>query len=277
MERAIWKGYVEFGLVSIPVALYSAEKKLDLHFKLIDSRNKARIQYVRVNEETGKEVPWNKVMRGYEYEGDNYILFDEKELKEMSDDYSKTINIESFINKDSINSMSFEKPYYLVPDKGGEKGYVILRDTLRSTKKIGIAKMILHTREHLVALMPYEDALLINLLRYAQEIREPKEFDLPSETARKYKISEKEMQIAEQLVNSMTKKWKPTDYQDEFRLTLERWLAQKAKEQKIPHKTARQKSTAKKGDVVDFMTLLKKSLKEKVPKEKTPRRRVARK
>jgi DNA end-binding protein Ku len=277
MERAIWKGYVEFGLVSIPVALYSAEKKLDLHFKLIDSRNKARIRYVRVNEETGKEVPWNEVMKGYEYDDDNYILLDEKELKEISDEYAKTINIESFINKDSIDSMSFEKPYYLVPDKGGEKGYVILRDTLRNTKKIGIAKMILHTREHLVALMPYEDALLINLLRYAQEIREPKEFPLPTKITKNYKISDKEMQIAQQLVNSMTKKWKPSDYRDEFRAVLERWLAQKAKEQKIPHKTARKKSVGKKGDVVDFMTLLKKSLQEKTSAEKTPRRRTARK
>src|SRR3990167_6283638 len=154
MPRPIWKGFITFGLVNIPVILYPAEKTFAIKFQLIDSRNKSRIRYKRINEQTGEEVPWSEVAKGYEYDERNYILLKEADIKAIAGENTKTINIEGFINKDSLISMDFDKPYYLVPDKKGDKGYVILRETLKNSKKIGIAKVIIHTREYLAALIP---------------------------------------------------------------------------------------------------------------------------
>lgn len=271
MARPIWKGYITFGLVNIPVILYPAEKKFDIQFKLVDSRDKSRIRYERINEHTGEEVPWEDVAKGYEYAENDYVLLKEADFKKIAGENSKTINIESFVNLDSLDHMDFDKPYYLVPDKKGDKGYVILRETLKATKKIGIAKVIIHTREYLAALMPNEDALVLNLLRYHQELRKPSEFDLPTESLKSYKITAKEMDIAKQLVASMTTKWKPADYHDEYREALEKWI-----EEKIHHKPRKKQKAAKspaKSNVINFADLLKKSLAaKKIRKQKKVKR-----
>lgn len=195
--------------------------------KLIDSRDKSKIRYVRINEQTGEEVPWSDVAKGYEYDENNYVVLKESDIKAISGEHSKTIDILSFVEKNSLDYMDFEKPYYVVPDKSGDKGYVILRETLKNTKKVGICKVIIHTREYLAALMPNEDALILNLLRYHQELRKPSEFELPSDALKTYKISSQEMDIAKQLVASMTKKWKPNDYHDNFREALQKWVEEK--------------------------------------------------
>lgn len=257
MARPIWKGYITFGLVNIPVILYSAEKKFDIQFKLVDSRDKSRIRYERINEHTGEEVPWEDVAKGYEYAENDFILLKEADFKKIAGENSKTINIDSFVNLDSLDHMDFEKPYYLVPDKKGDKGYVILREILKKTKKIGIAKVIIHTREYLAALMPHEDALVLNILRYHQELRKPTEFDIPKGSLKSYKITVKELDIAKQLVASMTTKWKPEDYHDEYRETLEKWI-----EDRIRHKPLKKQKERKiaKSNVINFADLLKKSL-----------------
>lgn len=261
MPRPIWKGYITFGLVNIPVVLYSAEKKFDINFRLLDSRDKARVRYMRINEQTGEEVPWQDVAKGYEYDENNYILVHDKELKELAGEHSKTIQIEAFINTKELSCMQFDRPYYLVPDKKGDKGYVMLREILSATKKIGIAKVIIHTREYLAALMPYEKAIVLNLLHYQQEMRKPSEFDLPSDNLKTYKISAKEMEIARQLVDSMTTKWKPDAYHDEYRDALQKWIEDKIHHQK-PKKT-KSRSPAATSNVINFVDLLKKSLKDK--------------
>lgn len=266
MPRPIWKGFITFGLVNIPVILYPAEKKFDIQFKMVDSRDKSKIRYVRINENTGEEVHWEDVAKGYEYEDGNYVLLKNEDIKNIAGENSKTINIESFINKDSLAYIDYEKPYYLVPDKKGEKGYVILREVLNDTKKIGIAKVIIHTRQYLSAVIPYENAIMLILLRYHQEIRKPSEFELPTFNLKSYKISTKELDIAKQLVHSMTSKWKPDKYEDEFRVALHKWV-----EEKIRHpEKSKMKRTGitKKGTVIDFVSLLKKSLKEKNSKSK---------
>lgn len=262
MSRPIWKGYITFGLVNIPVILYSAEKKFDISFHLIDSRDKSRIRYVRTNEHTGHEVPWEKIVKGYEYDDDNYVLLSEKELKEIAGENTKSINIENFISTKYLNCMSFERPYYLVPDKKAEKGYVILREILAKTHKVGIAKVIIHTRQYLAALMPYGNALVLNLMRYAQELRQPEEFDLPTENLKTYKISNKELQIATKLVDSMTSKWNPEEYHDEYREALQKWIEEKV-EAKKPHTKMKHVSKSTKTNVINFMDLLQKSLKQK--------------
>ncbi|MEO8402525.1 MAG: Ku protein [Gammaproteobacteria bacterium] len=276
MSRPIWKGYITFGLVNIPVILYSGEKKFDIQFKLLDSRDKSRIRYVRINEHTGEEVAWEDVAKGYEYDDNNYVLFNEKELKELAGEHSKTIDIENFINANSLDCIVFDKPYFLVPDKKGDKGYVLLRETLTNTKKVGIAKVIIHTREYLAALMPYENALILNLLHYPQEIKKPSEFELPTATLKKYKISAKELEIAKQLVDSMTTKWNPNAYHDEYRKALEKFIEEKIHHEKPKKSKAKKSSLSKSSNVINFVDLLKKSLKDKKikkPTKKNPKRK----
>ena len=264
MPRPIWKGYITFGLVNIPVILYSAEKKFDIQFKLIDSRDQAKIRYMRINENTGEEVPWSNIAKGYEYDDHSYVMLKETDIKAISGEHSKTIDITSFVEKNNLDYMDFEKPYYLVPDKKGEKGYVILRDTLKATKKMGICKVIIHTREYLAALMPHADALILNVLRYHQELRQASEFELPTASLKTYKITPKEMDIAKQLVASMTTKWSPEDYHDEFREALQQWIEEKiqyaSKGKTPPHKKT--KASHAKNNVINFVDLLKKSLEE---------------
>lgn len=260
MSRPIWKGNITFGLVSIPVILYSAEKKSEIRFKLVDSRDKSPIRYVRVNEHTGEEVAWEDIAKGYEYNDHGLVLIKEDELKSIAGENTKSIPIENFVEQDSLDYMDFERPYYLLPDKKGEKGYVILRETLRATKKVGIAKVIIHTRQYLAALMPYENALTLNLLRYHSEIRDPEEFNLPTNNLKIYKITPREMEIAKELVASMTMKWDPEAYQDEYQQALEKWISQKMHHEK-PHAKMRAARTGK-SNVVNFADLLKKSIKK---------------
>ena len=269
MARPIWKGYITFGLVNIPVILYPAEKKFDIQFKLIDSRDKSRIRYMRINEHTGEEVPWADIAKGYEYDDNNYLVLKQSDIKAISGVHSKTIDIVTFVNKNSINTMDFEKPYYIVPDKKGEKAYVLLRETLKETKKVGISKVIIHTREYLAALMPYENALVLNLLRYHQELRNVSDYEFPSAKVKTYKISAKEMEIAKQLVNGMTTKWDPKDYHDVFRETLAKWVEAKIHHKKVSAKKI--KTNLKKSNVIDFVDLLKKSLDKN--KQKTSKKR----
>lgn len=272
MQKPIWKGYITFGLVNIPVILYSAEKKFDIQFKLIDSRDKARIRYMRINEYTGAEVPWTEVAKGYEYDDHNYLVIKPADIEAISGEHSKTIDIATFVNKNSIDVMFYEKPYYVVPDKKGEKAYVLLREILKITDKVGVAKVIIHTREYLSALIPRGNALVLNLLRYNQELRKDADFDLPTAAIKTYKISAKELDIAKQLVVGMTTKWNPKDYHDVFRETLAKWI-----EEKIQHKARktsrkRPKSVAKKTNVINFVDLLKKSLEKN--KHKSLKRRI---
>src|SRR5918992_1254168 len=153
MARPIWKGHISFGLVNVPVVLYGAERRADLSFRLIDSRNAARIRYERVNEETGEEVPWDKIVKGYEYEDGNYVLLSEGELENASAELTRTIEIEQFVDLDEIDVRYFDRPYILAPDKGGEKGYVLLRKAILEAGKAGIAQVVIRARQYLAAVM----------------------------------------------------------------------------------------------------------------------------
>ena len=167
MSRPIWKGHISFGLVNVPVILHAAERRAgDLSFRMIDSRNSARVRYERVNEETGEEVPWDKIVKGYEYEDGNYVLMSEEELEHASPEMTRTIEIEQFVDLDDIDIRYFDRPYVLVPGNKGEKGYVLLREAIRDAGKVGIAKVVIRARQYLAALIPQGDALVLELLRY---------------------------------------------------------------------------------------------------------------
>lgn len=272
MSRPVWKGNISFGLVSIPVTLFSAENPSELHFHLLDSRNKARIRYERVNEETGKEVPWDKIVKAYEFEKGNYVVVDEKELEKVAYENFQTIDIEDFIDKDALPPLYYEKPYYLEPNKQNEKGYLVLRDTLEKLNKIAIAKVVIKTRQHLAAVFPYKERLVLNILRFNNELKKPEAFYAPDEKRAGNKVSEKELKMAEKLIQAMSSKWDPKKYHDKNRELLQGWIEGKIQHKKSVVSVAKESPKGiglkhgKSAKIVDFMTLLKKSVEAKEKK-----------
>jgi len=260
MPRPIWKGTLSFGLVSIPVTLHSGETSFDLHFRLMDSRNKAAVRYERVNEATGEEVPWNAVVKGYEYAKNNYVLLTPEDFKHANVAAVETIEIQDFVSRDEMQFIYFQKPYYVVPQKKTDKGYVLLREILRDTKKVGIAHVVVRTRQYIAAVFPCCDALVVDLLRYRQEVKDPSEFDLPTENLKAYKISPREMDMANQLINSMTTEWKPEKYHDEYRDSLMKWIQKKVKAHGAAPATEEEPEKKTDGKNVDMLELLKRSI-----------------
>lgn len=270
MPRSNWKGTISFGLVSIPIALYTTENAAEkVSFHQIDKRNNARIKYQRVNVETGQEVPWEDIIKGYEYNKDVVLPVEDDELKKVAGENARTIAIENFINKDEISYIDVEKTYYLLPEKNGDKGYVILREALKRTKKIGIAKVIISTKDYLAAVAPYKNGLVLYLLHYHEQIRQMNEFNFPSENLKEYKVNSKEVGIAEQLIKAMSTKWKPEEYHDEYQLAVHKWAENKIKHKGITKMPQRAPAAGKQGKVVNFVDLLRKSLGEN-KKDKAP-------
>lgn len=263
MPRPIWKGHISFGLVNIPVVLHAMETRNDLHFRMLDDRNKARVRYERVNEVTGEEVPWEHVVKAYEYEDDNYVLLSDEDFKQAAAEATQTVEIEDFVDVGDINLAYYDKPYMLVPGKKGEKGYVLLRETLKETGVAGIAQVVIRTKQYLSALVPQGDALELVLMRYDDELRKPADFDLPGENPSDYNITKKELDMARSLVESMLAEWKPEKYRDEYRDKLLDWIHRKAEshEEVTPPAPAEEVEAA--GEIVDFMELLQKSVQEK--------------
>lgn len=263
MARPIWTGTLSFGLLNVPVSLMSGERSVDLHFRMLDSRSNTPIRYERVNAETGDEVPWKDIVKAFEYKKGSYVVLDPEDIKSASSEGREAVEVEAFIDAASIGPQFYEKPYVLVPGKKAEKGYVLLRETLKKTGKIGIARVVIRTREYLSAVMPQGNALLLVLLRYPQELVDVEEYRLPEKDASDYRIAPKEMQMAEQLIESMSGEWTPGDFRDEFRDRLKKVIEKRLKakgavmaEEDEPEVQAENAST----NVVDFMALLKKSL-----------------
>lgn len=261
--RPIWKGSISFGLVNVPVSLYSLEKKSsEVSFKLLDSRNKSTVRYQRVNEKTGEEVPWDKIVKGYEYREGNYVILNDEDFEKVKVESTQTIEISDFVKREEIDDMYFDKPYILVPGKKAEKGYVLLREALERTGKVGIAKVVIRTREYLAAVDPKEDALVLVLLRFAHELRKVEDFPVPQESPSEYKVSEKELKLAEQLIESMTDKWKPEQYRDEYRDALLEWIETKAEKGDMAAVEHAEKRRAESSNVIDLAELLAKSMRE---------------
>lgn len=260
MPRSNWKGVISFGLVSIPIMLVNSENPAEkISFHQIDKRNNGRIQYKRVNAITGKEVKWDDIVKGYIYNKDITIPVEEGELKKVAGENAHTIAIEGFVKEDSIDFIDINKTYYLIPDKKNEKGYVLLRETLKNEKVIGIAKVIISTKEYIAAVSCYQNALVLYILRYHDEIIPVSDLKIPSDNLKKYKVSPKEITAAGQLVKSMTEKWNPKKYKDEFSEIVHKWA-----EHKIKHKSAvvmgQRANLSDKTKEVNFIELLKKSL-----------------
>jgi DNA end-binding protein Ku len=227
--RPIWSGGITFGLIFIPVKLYSAVETVTLDLDLLDERDKSPIRYARINETTGKEVPWKDVVKGYEYRKGEYVVLDEEDFAKADIKKSKTIEIVDFVNSDEIDPKYFEKPYYLEPQGEAKKTYALLREALKESGKVGIAEFVLRDREHLVVLKPDEDVLMLNQIRYLNEIKPASNLDLPGDM----KINKKELEMAISLIDQMTAKFNPKDFKDDYLNELKKIIEAKAHHRKV--------------------------------------------
>ena len=216
MPRVLWKGAISFGLVHIPVGLYSAEKRNSFDLTMLDRRTMKPVGFKRYNKETGEDVSWDDIVKGYEYEKDRYVVLTEEDFKRANVEATQTVDILSFVDEDEISSMYFETPYYLAPDKRGHKGYALLRETLKQTGKIGIANVVIRTRQYVAALIPVGDVIVMNTLRYANELRGTEEFEVPSSNLTTAGVNAREIEMAQRLVDGMTAKWNPEEYRDTY-------------------------------------------------------------
>ncbi|MBA8886666.1 DNA end-binding protein Ku [Dokdonella fugitiva] len=260
MARPIWNGTLSFGLLNIPVAVVSGERTTDLHFRMLDSRNNKPIRYERVNAETGHEVPWKDVIKAFEYRKGSYVVLEPEDIKGAAPESHESVDLETFVEAGAIGPEYFEKPYYLVPGKRAEKGYVLLRQTLEKTGRIGIGRVVIRTREYLCAVMPRGKALLLNLLRYPSEVVPQSEYDFPATAQR---VGKSELAMAEKLVETLSGEWKPGDFKDEFRERLKKVIAKRLKSKKTVEVEPEEEAPEEKStNVVDFVALLKQSLAE---------------
>lgn len=276
MARAIWKGEISFGLVSIPVSLVSTEENNEIHFHLLNSKTNSRIRYQRVDDETGKEVPWKDIVKGYEYDKDSYIIVNEESFEKASPELFKTIDIEEFVDIKEIDSLYYTKPYYLVPEGKNKKAYVLLREALKKIGKVGIAKIILRTKEYLSLILPHDHTLLLYLIHFPDELRSEEELNVPKEEVKSYKISEKEMKMAVDLIQDMSTTWQPEKYHNEYQETLQKWLNKQIKT--LTQKGKKVSRAVRSHDaVVDFVALLKESMKKKKAQSTTKNKKQTKK
>lgn len=262
MARAIWKGNISFGLVNIPVHLFNAEKSSSqIHLHLLDKKTHSRIHNKRVNEQ-GQEVAWDDIVHAYEFNKGKYVIVDQKMLEKTAAENYETVAIDSFVPMEQLNPIYLEKPYYLIPTTQGQKGYSLLRDVLYKTKKVGIATVVIKTREHLAAILPYDDYLLLMLLRYAKEIAPIK--DMLSEKIKanpKNTYNKKELALADQLVESMSSDFTPQKYTDANKELLRKLINTNIKSGKTI--SSKDKKITHNKKIIDFAELLEQSVKKK--------------
>ena len=262
MARPVWSGTLSFGLLNIPVSLMSGERRTDISFRMLDARNNAPIKYERVNAETGEEVPWKEIVKAFEYDKGSYVVLEPEDIKSAAPESHDAIEVEGFIDANAIGPQYFEKPYVLVPAKKAEKGYVLLREALEQTGKIGIARVVIRTRESLCAVMPQGKALLLMMMRYPQELVDVNEYNIPEGARADYRITSKELEFSEQLIETMATDWKPDDYQDEFRERLQKVIKERMAAHGVVRHAEEEHAPAEGAatNVVDFMSLLQQSI-----------------
>ncbi len=253
---AIWKGSLTFGLVNIPVELKTAVRADHISFRLLHKEDLSPVKYERVCQAEGEPVPWNEIVKGYEYEKGKFVVLTDEDFKTAALEQSKTIDILDFVKEGEIDPRYFETPYYLVPAKGGEKPYALLREAIRQTGSVGIGKIIIRQTQHLAAVKVVGDALVLEIMRFANELVDAKEFSFPSREA----IRPQELQMAEQLVANLAESFDPTRYTDEYRANLMKIIKAKMKGKKV--KLEEPEGEAPDSDVLDLMSRLRASLEE---------------
>lgn len=251
--RSLWTGAIGFGLVNIPVKLYSATQQSDLDLDMLDKKDNSNIRFKRVNEKTGKEVPWANIVRAYNYEG-NYVVLDDEDFKKASPEKTKMIEIAEFVEEKEVDSMFYETPYYLEPAKGGEKAYILLRDALKKTGKTGIATFVLRSKESLALLKVSDKVLVLQKIRYQEEIRAIEDLKIPDTTPKPAEIK-----MAISLIDQLSAEFDISKYKDTYSSELMKLIEAKAKGKKLPKPTMKVVHSTSK----DLMEQLKASLETK--------------
>jgi DNA end-binding protein Ku len=263
MARAIWKGSISFGLVNIPIALYPATRREELKFRLLRKSDLSPVNYKRVAEKDGKEVPWDQIVKGYEYEKGKYVVLKDEDFERVDLEATQTVDIQDFVDQEEIDPMFFYKPYYLEPQKGGDKPYALLRDALKDSNKVGIAKVVIKTRQYLAGVKPEDGALVLELMHFADELADTEKLHVPKKT----EVGKRELNMAKSLIDSMSSNWNPEKYRDDYREALMEVIEEKVetggkeieeKPRKVPKPTK----------VIDLVSVLQKSLEQTGSKKK---------
>jgi DNA end-binding protein Ku len=265
-SRVLWKGAITFGLVHIPVALHSATSASGVDFDWLDKRSMDPVGYKRINKRTGKEISKENIVKGVEYEDGQYVVLSEEEIAAAYPKTTQTIEIESFVPNTDIPFVYLERPYYVAPINRGQKVFALLRDTLLKTQRVGIARVVIQTKQHLAVLVPSGPALILNLLRWGSDIRSLEDLNLPPVGAKAAGLSEKELAMAKQLVDDMTGKWDPEKFTDSFKDDIMALVKRKAKEGKLENVAQPEESDeagARSGaKIIDLTELLQRSLRK---------------
>jgi DNA end-binding protein Ku len=263
MARAIWKGSISFGLVNIPIALYAATRREELSFRLLRKSDLSPVNYKRVAEKDGKEVPWAEIVKGYEYEKGKYVVLRDEDFQRVDLEATQTVDIQDFVDLEEIDPMFFYKPYYLEPQKGGDKAYALLRDALKDSKKVGVAKVVIKTRQYLAGVKPEDGALVLELMHFADELADPAKLHVP----KKAEVGKRELHMAKSLIDSMSSKWNPEKYKDDYREALMEVIEEKVEAggKEIEQKPRKAPKPTK---VIDLVSVLQKSLEQTGTKKK---------
>lgn len=261
--RPIWKGSIGFGLVNIPVRLYTATQESELDLDMLDAKDKARIRFQRINEDTGREVPWERIVKAFDLNG-KYVVLEDQDLKNAAVEKTGTIAIKDFVPEEEVEGKYYEKPYYLEPDKSGSRAYALLREALKKSGKVGVASFVMRTKEHPAVIMPDGPVLILNQLRYANEVRDTKDLKLPPVG----KVSPAEMKLAMQLIDQGAGSFNISKYKDEFTAALMKTIRAKAKTKGKGAKVIPMKVVHKKEKPDDLMASLKASIGKKTARKK---------
>jgi DNA end-binding protein Ku len=262
MARSMWKGAISFGLVHIPVEMYPAVSDKGLDLTMLDRRDFSPVGFKRYNKGNQKDVPWDEIVKGYEYTPGEYVVLSEEDLRRANPEATQTIDIAAFVDAEQVPLLYYDQPYYLAPGKGGDKVYALLRETLKSTGKVGIARVVIRIKQHLAALVCVGDTIVLNTLRYADEIRDSGELKVPAPDSKTATISDKELAMAKALVEGMSEDWNPEEFHDTYREDVMALVEQKisANETHSITMPGPEKERAASSNVIDLVSLLQASL-----------------
>jgi DNA end-binding protein Ku len=267
--RAIWKGSISFGLVSIPISLFPATRREELKFRLLRSSDLSPVNYKRVAEADGKEVPWDQIVKGYEYEKGKYVVLKDEDFARVDVEATQTVEIVQFVQLDEVDPLLFYKPYYMEVEKGGDKAYGLLRQALADSGKVAVAKVVIKTRQHLAAVKPQQRSLMLELMHFPDELLDASEFKAPVSTT----AGQAEINMAKKLIESMSAKWHPDMFKDDYHEMLEKVVEEKVRKGGKPASEA--KPHRKAADVIDLVSVLQQSIQDAQRKSRSKRLRKA--
>jgi DNA end-binding protein Ku len=258
----IWKGAISFGLVHVPVQLYPATQSEKVGFNLLDKRTIDPVGYKQINKRTGKDVSRENIVRGFEYEKDKYVVLSDDEIRAANPESTQTVDILAFVDAPSISFLYLDTPYFLTPERKGEKVYALLREAMKSSGKVGVASVVLHNKQHLAALIPVGPVLALNTLRWAAEVRDFDEFKLPPDGMKAAGVSARELDMAKKLIDDMSDAWDPSQYHDTFRDDIMALVERKIRAGKTEEITEVEtpRESRHSADILDLSDLLKRSL-----------------